>query len=579
MKRVPAMVATILLAVLLAAYVAMAPFAGPAPGSAARPALVVLDSLAAHLNALAGRGLAIVGLLAIGGLLALLLGRAGKADVPAPHRKGARRRESGQASREQDGDQAFFRPDPQPSTAPGRIAALRSRALAEEHPAPEPVTEDADDGLATEPTLEQAPWDEAPLPAAQPEPSAAAPDEDLAARLLARPVILARKARDRDRDWTGDSSWLGGLPRLGATDWPRDPTGLPMHFMAQIDLAELGAACSESPLPHTGSLAVFAWWHDFEEAGGAVLHIAQGQHDFTDPPADLPPATIEGGSPMPSMVGHRSRPVFPFWPVEMVPLELGPVSDRWRSRAELQDIVDRIDASLAEQIGQGGPHAPFKAWPQLSEDDPLAAPQFALWWYGVYHLADCLQDMMAQAESSLARMDEDAPVRPAIAAEREALAPMVDAIEQLVADRDPWERLNAEETALVQDILLEVHAAYPKLCEWCGAPAGIEDLATVTLRAMATGAPEAFAALPDIVLERIQAEHAVPPCRYHRLFGPHLAASAQSAPADEIVLVELGYDDLMEWRWIKDMAFTYTISPADLVAGNWSGVQVAFTPG
>jgi hypothetical protein len=52
-------------------------------------------------------------------------------------------------------------------------------------------------------------------------------------------LLLSRRPRQPGVDWFGARSWLGGAPRLGVTPWPRDKSGEPLHFAAQIDLAEI----------------------------------------------------------------------------------------------------------------------------------------------------------------------------------------------------------------------------------------------------------------------------------------------------------------------------------------------------
>ena len=52
-------------------------------------------------------------------------------------------------------------------------------------------------------------------------------------------LLVSRRPRQVDVDWSGARSWLGGAPRMGATPWPRDKKGVPLLFVAQIDLAEV----------------------------------------------------------------------------------------------------------------------------------------------------------------------------------------------------------------------------------------------------------------------------------------------------------------------------------------------------
>src|SRR5688500_3007920 len=84
-------------------------------------------------------------------------------------------------------------------------------------------------------------------------------------------LLVYRRPRQLDVDWTGARSWFGGAPRLGATPWPRDKQAEPLVFVAQIDLAEIAAQTGKTPLPDTGSLAFFI--------GGkcAVVHVPEGE--------------------------------------------------------------------------------------------------------------------------------------------------------------------------------------------------------------------------------------------------------------------------------------------------------------
>ncbi|MCA6125697.1 DUF1963 domain-containing protein [Bradyrhizobium sp. WSM 1704] len=59
-------------------------------------------------------------------------------------------------------------------------------------------------------------------------------------------ILLSRCPRRPNGNWPTARSWLGGAPRLGAASWPRDGSGEPLHFVAQIDLADLRATARRS---------------------------------------------------------------------------------------------------------------------------------------------------------------------------------------------------------------------------------------------------------------------------------------------------------------------------------------------
>ncbi len=93
-------------------------------------------------------------------------------------------------------------------------------------------------------------------------------------------------------------SKFGGLPLLPInTEWPRDPSGNPLHFLAQIDCAELPW---HGRLPNTGLLSFFGrddyeqiWSDDADEPtqNCAVLYDQTVSTDraVRQPPQDLAP--------------------------------------------------------------------------------------------------------------------------------------------------------------------------------------------------------------------------------------------------------------------------------------------------
>ena len=547
MKRAIVVSGVFGLAALIAAYVALAPHASSAAPGAARSALAVLDAAAAQLIAVQGRSAAVLAVLAMGAVLALLaaigVGAGGGAGAepppPSSRRESAEPREREQAA------------EPEPDLREQRLANLRRRAAAEGGGIWRPM---------------------------EPPP---------------RPVVLVRAVRERGHSWFGARSWLGGVPRLGDAPWPRDAAGTPLPFAAQIDLAELGVACPESPLPREGALAFFL-------GTGAVVAVPPGDHQFSDPPPDLPPAFDEGGYPFPARANRLSRLLFPFWPVELAALDL-PEHLRDHRDAKGDEAAERaIEEAMADLLSQ---HVPPRS-------SAFAADGSVLWWHGVRHMADRLhvalessgrlvalrEDGLRRAEAALAALEADAAEEDrleaarrdvaeqqtalaALQAQREGLPGMVAAIDGFVADREPWAPLSAEEHAVVRDFLAELRAGYGDLVRH-HAPHDLAELATLSLRAMVTGTPDALAAMPDAELARINRECRLPTMHQHQMFG--LGGRQQSARDDhrgDLLLLQLGYDDMMEWRWGDMGLFQFWISPRALAAGEWDAAELTFECG
>lgn len=534
MRKLVAAITVFAPAALIAAYVALAPLASSGPETLQGP-LGLFDQSAERISELGGRDMAVLALLAAGmvlGMIAGLLvggGRSMKSEMeetmPAPG--------------------PVWRPEPLSSEH--RITSLRRRAGAE-------MAEPAEAGAAeTRVDTAQAAGDDA-----EPGPPG--------------PVILARKIRTGEDGWTDSRSWLGGLPRLGDAEWPRDGQGPPLPFVAQIDLAELAEVRPNDPLPRDGSLAFFL-------GSGAVIAVPPGAHDFTAPPADLPPAFEEGGAPFPRTRSRLSRAFFPFWPVEPVALALP-------EEALASGAVDgAVRDVIRDRFGEPSPAL------AVGSDTPL-------WWYGVLHLADQMHEAMddadhvlagerhleQQAEAALAELEaRDDALPEAVAGARRkvhdirsrlqaledeaaALPAMVDALDGFVAGREPWEPLTPEERDLVADILAEIHLRHGKLVQH-PLPRALPPLQALCIRVMASGEPEAFAALPGEIQALIAREHRVPAGPPHQIFD---------GGSEDLLLLQLGEDDMMEWRWETPGAFQFRISVQDAAAGNWERARLTF---
>ena len=461
----------------LAAYIAFAPLAAQAPLQELAPPLGLLDDAAYRLSSIAGSEAAAGAFAALGVVLALLVALVG--------RGGREQRAASPAPDKGDTPRPAWRPEPH--NPQDRIASLRRRAHAESLAGSEPV----------------------PLPYEAPVASPA---------IAAGSLVLLRKPRDPGRDWFDDGSWLGGLPRLGTTPWPRGQNGAPLPFAAQIDFAEIARARPGLPLPATGSLAFFL-------GEGAVVAASQSPA-FSDPPSGLPPAFEEGGTAMPATPGPLSRHFFPFWPVAILPKD--------------------------DAVSLPAPR-----------NTPFHAEGETLWWHGAVHLGNRLR---AAAQKGA---DENLSADTA-----EGLRGVIAAMDEFTAGRDLWTPLSADEAAVIADLLDELRAAYPAVAAR-HLPDGTADLAALSLRTMVTGAPEAVAAMPDTELARINAEYRAPLRRNHCMFAPAGDASA------EIVLLQLASDDMMEWRWpgMADGVAQFRIGSEALHAGRWHEAWLEFRPG
>lgn len=124
------------------------------------------------------------------------------------------------------------------------------------------------------------------------------------------------------------NSYLGGLPKLpDGTDWPENPqTGLALHHLAQIDLADMPRIDVDPNLPLTGMLWFFAdineemdWSHGPSSPESCVLYAPVSTKDapMRSAPENLPQVDHRARELSSNLWAFRGprRTVYPRWPL------------------------------------------------------------------------------------------------------------------------------------------------------------------------------------------------------------------------------------------------------------------------
>lgn len=378
-------------------------------------------------------------------------------------------------------------------------------------------------------------------PVAEPEPELA-PDRLAALRIRAavaedpcladndtadeglQPVVLPRATRDAEGLWSGASSWFGGFPKLGAIEWPVGEDGYPLPFAAQIGLAEIAALCPCCPLPATGSLAFFL-------GEGAVIHVPDGVTQFSPAPDGLLP--------------------FHAWPIAPVALALPKDARDHADPARHHDIREAMRAALPEGLSPG--RAPFAAV-VVEGDVPL-------WWHSVDHLIAWLHIALGDGAQG---------------GKRDGLYALAKALEGFAADRDPWERLNAEEQEVFAEALDNAWQQFGGQLDET-APRSVEDLAAFSILAMMTGEAPAFAALPEGLRERINRDYRLPAGGLAQMFGLGLdLPDVLPEHLGDILLLQLPHDDMVDMGMGEGGVCQYWIDPAALAERRWNEAVLTF---
>lgn len=190
------------------------------------------------------------------------------------------------------------------------------------------------------------------------------------------------------------ASRLGGVPDLpSSVAWPRK-AGVPLSFIAQVDLADVAPHDADGPLPRDGLLSFFyeaitqeAWGFDPADRGSAaVLYTGAGTEvQRREPPADLAPEGVFAA------VGLQPRGELTFAPWESSDVEqLDLSADHGSAYAELLGDYDGVIHRLLghpipvqndmQRECQLVTHGLFRGDPsgQPGPDDPAGATEWRL---------------------------------------------------------------------------------------------------------------------------------------------------------------------------------------------------------
>ncbi len=346
-------------------------------------------------------------------------------------------------------------------------------------------------------------------------------------------LLVSRQARHVGVDWTRARSWLGGSPRLGATPWPVSKKRQPLHFVAQIDLAEVAAKAGQTALPAKGALAFFIGQE------GAVRFVPEGSVDAPAlPPVDTPDLTTYGGS-ADWPVDIAGKPLFPCWPIDFAALDTGPMP------------VDPDDDDAHDAYAAAGRAAVERLFVRrqyiLTPDLAFAGPPIPDWWRNAVHLADDLAKASRTGQGALAlwraKLEEALPkggkdlsdAEANVAASEAELAKLhaaqpafkdyVAEVAVWTAGRDPWALMSAGEMQQLA-VYWKRNTEFPKLTGYYGI-GGLESLKDKMFKALPASDTSAFAAFPDPVRALINAKRPTRPQWWHSAI--QFAASLQRA--------------------------------------------------
>ena len=251
-------------------------------------------------------------------------------------------------------------------------------------------------------------------------------------------LVVFRRPRQVDVDWTDARSWLGGAPRIGETPWPRNQKGDPLVFAAQIDLAEVAAKTGKSPLPDKGSLAFFIG------GGSKVVFVPEGQTRAIMPPAGTPDLTECGGAAV-WRTNLEGRPLFPYWPVDFAVLDVTPPTN--------DDDEDAWEVFAAAEVSAVGKLFARRKY-VLTAAQAFSGPSIPDWWQTAIHYANYLDKALLNVTNLLTR-------------EQGSLEYALTKVEEAQSKDDPNELKKAKAyVAICESKIAKLHQLQPAFVEF-----------------------------------------------------------------------------------------------------------------
>ncbi len=381
-------------------------------------------------------------------------------------------------------------------------------------------------------------------------------------------------------------SFYGGVPRVpGALAWPHDrDSGKPLHFILQLDLAEVPEQARLGLLPPSGALLFFLDLQWGNSQTGAVLWVDAEEPSVwleAAPPADLTAAYgDEGAYTWPwALAAEHGMPLLPRWTFEPVLITLPEAApennDEDECNAQLPASWNGTDAVAAALLAAQTGGAGDAVLPERLAPQDFTGPdgdQFVAPWPGFP------QDWLAVQTCAAALVRE---ADRALRFPRRSLYPDLDDaaraehLATVKAEAQAWFDHALANPALgtieapVRAAFWDWFAGHKPLTQLI-APSAVEAPIETTLHA----APQEAAKIPPEVIARLAYRHVLAQRTAqggihaptpNRLLAPYsdVQGDQQERAATHLLLLELSTDEAIGHRFGEGV-YQFWITPEDL---------------
>lgn len=427
------------------------------------------------------------------------------------------------------------------------------------------------------------------------------------------PIIIRRQARQNNTDFTGGTSWLGGLPALGGVAWPRGGDGAALHLLAQIDCASLSALNPDVGFPSKGSLAFFANITEWSYAG-KVIHIptpAGGAETLA--PDDLS-MIYDGEDWSYSIKGFdkKSAPKkFTRWPVDLLALDLSDYAENHGVEDEGQEELLKAMAQLSG--GEGtcdattyslGEYLPNGKDPWLWDSAQRFAASLRVSYEGLpkhivfieTSLAECLihsktmsgrknltkQQKIEMMETSGKRAIYHQAQLEKLELQKDDFIQFITLVSEWADGQKAWAPMPKQDMQMLNEFSNKVFGygrgdrapVFKDIYRTGSVYHSLTDIVNDTLRSVISGAPDVYDLLPEKVKSEVDQR-----CLFgsdddwHQVLGiGDIIQTATEENLDKYMLLQINSDYLMSWMWGDVGAIKFWITPENLKNGRWDTV-------
>lgn len=409
------------------------------------------------------------------------------------------------------------------------------------------------------------------------------------------PIALTRASRLDPAAAAASKSWFGGQPALGGQAWPVSSDGIPLHFMAQIDLAELQREAPCDILPSTGALLFFMLIG--KPAEGQVIFVPSPDYQaLATPPS-------EAIAPFSDVNWHRyfhGQPVtqkplgFPKWPIKYTPLQRDSefvyqpehvsIDTAVGPKADSYFLDDFFDTHMSQD---GHPILFWSAGHMLAnelvhamgrQEERRKAVELS-----INHVEKMLSEPGRENDQieNLTQHLNDAKARLETLTENAAqFENFVNEAYEFARAHPPSEQVSPKGLVWFETVLKAIGGSKANPDEkgvfadfidnqWF-AYISLKHLRRDWMRQVCNGSQDGFHALPENLRTMIAETYHRPEEGVHQIFG--LARNVQSAATeheDKHLLLQLNYDWMMHWEFGDLGAIQFWITDENIRGRHW----------